>query len=102
MFPGIVMAGLLAVSAPAAEVASDLELPVQIQAGGQPLDVQREGHSAPFVGDFDGDGVRDLLVGQYEQGRLRIYRNLGTNTEPRFDAHTWLSAGGQTGRVPEG
>lgn len=102
MFPGIVMASLLAASAPAAEVASDLELPVQIQAGGQPLDVQREGHSAPFVGDFDGDGVRDLLVGQYEQGRLRIYRNLGTNTEPRFDAHTWLSAGGQTGRVPEG
>jgi FG-GAP repeat len=102
MFHGIVFASLFAASAPSADIASDLQLPVPIQAGGQPLDVQREGHSAPFAGDFDGDGVRDLLVGQYEQGRLRIYRNLGTNAEPQFDAHTWLSAGGQTGRVPEG
>jgi len=102
MFHDIVLASLLAASAPTAEVARDLQLPVHIQAGDQPLDVQRDGHSAPFAGDFDGDGVRDLLVGQYEQGRLRIYRNLGTNAEPRFDAHTWLSAGGQTGRVPEG
>src|SRR5262245_57286628 len=102
MFASLAIAGMLAAGAPAADVAADLQLPVQIQAGGQPLDVQRSGHSAPFAGDFDGDGVRDLLVGQYEQGRLRIYRNLGTNSEPRFDAHTWLTAGGQDGRVPEG
>ena len=105
MFQGIIMASLLAAGAPGApgaNVAGDLQLPEQIQAGGQPLDVQRSGHSAPFAGDFDGHGVRDLLVGQYEHGRLRIYRNVGTSAEPRFDAHTWLSAGGQTGRVPEG
>jgi hypothetical protein len=102
MFHGLVLPLVLAASATGADVVGDLHLPVQIQAGGLPLDVQREGHSAPFAGDIDGDGIRDLLVGQYEQGRLRIYRNLGTNAEPRFDAHTWLTAGGQTGRVPEG
>ena len=102
MFLSTVMASLLAAAAPGADVAADLQLPVQIQAGGKPLDVQRDGHSAPFAADIDGDGVVDLLVGQYEQGRLRIYRNLGTNTNPRFDAHTWLTAGGQMGRVPEG
>jgi len=81
---------------------SDLAPPVHIMAGEKPLDVEREGHSAPFVGDMDGDGVRDLLVGQYDEGRLRIYRNVGTNAEPRFEAYAWLVAGGQTGRVPEG
>jgi hypothetical protein len=102
MFQSIVMAGLLPAAVVAADVASDLQLPVQIQAGGRPLDVERDGHSAPFAADIDGDGAVDLLVGQYDQGRLRIYRNLGTNAEPRFDTHTWLTAGGQSGRVPEG
>ena len=100
MVHALVLTALMA--ATPADVAADLELPVVIQAGGLPLDVQRDGHSAPFVGDFDSDGVRDLLVGQYEQGRLRIYRNIGTNAEPRFESHTWFTAGGQDGRVPEG
>jgi hypothetical protein len=75
---------------------------VHVLAEDQPLDVHQSGHSAPFVADFDGDGIRDLLVGQYEQGRLRIYRNLGTNSQPRFATYTWFEAGGETGRVPEG
>jgi hypothetical protein len=87
---------------PTLPLAGDLAIPIQIQAGGRPLDVEREGHSAPEVGDFDADGVRDLLVGQYHEGRLRIYRNVGTNAEPKFEAHEWFMAGGQTGRVPEG
>jgi hypothetical protein len=91
----------LAATLPAAEL-GDLKPPVQIQAGGQPLDVQREGHSAPFVGDFDGDGVPDLLVGQFDDGRLRIYRNGGTRSRPRFDSYTWFEAGGQIASVPVG
>ena len=49
--------------------------PVQIQAGGKSLDIEREGHAAPFVGDFYEDGGLCLLVGQFDSGRLRIYRN---------------------------
>jgi hypothetical protein len=76
--------------------------PVKIQAGGRPIDVERSGHAAPFVGDFDGDGKLDLLVGQYHEGRLRIYRNFGANKEPRFDSFSWFQAGGKIASVPEG
>lgn len=81
---------------------SELMPPVLLQAGGKPIDVERVGHAAPFVGDFDGDGVMDLLVGQFDEGRLRVYRNLGTNAKPRFESYTWFKAGGELGRVPVG
>ena len=49
--------GVLALAGPArAGEAGELLPPVPVLVGGKPLDVQREGHSAPFVGDFDGDG----------------------------------------------
>jgi hypothetical protein len=79
-----------------------LEPPVPIEAGGRPIDVERDGHSAPFLGDFDGDGIKDLLVGQYHEGRLRIYRNSGTEARPRFESFSWFEAGGDIGRVPAG
>jgi hypothetical protein len=78
-------------------VAADLQLPVRVEAAGKPLDVERDGHSAPFVGDYDGDGVRDLLVGQYHEGRLRIYRNHGSDTSPLYGEPEMFE-----GRVPEG
>ena len=73
---------------------------IKLRAAGQPIDVGGQGHAAPFVGDFDGDGVNDLLVGQFDDGKLRVYRNIGTNAEPRFGDFTWFKAG--TGRVPTG
>jgi hypothetical protein len=88
---------------PALAAASDeLLAPVQVQAAGQALDVQREGHSAPFVGDFFEDGTLALLVGQYDDGRLRIYRNTGTRAKPRFDSYIWFEAGGKIATVPVG
>ena len=81
---------------------SELGDPVPLRAGGAQIDVEHSGHAAPCVADFDGDGVKDLLVGEMFQGRLRIYRNLGSNAEPRFGEFSILLDGTSGGRVPAG
>jgi hypothetical protein len=82
-------------------VAPDLAPPVRVEAGGQPINVDL-GHAAPFVADLKGDGQLTLLVGQFADGRLRLYPNVGTRTEPRFEKFEWFRAGGQVARVPFG
>ena len=61
------------------------------------------GHAAPFVYDFDGDGKRDLLVGQMGSGHLRIYKNVGTNDAPKFGKDFQVfRAAGEDATVPTG
>jgi hypothetical protein len=86
----------------AAPPPAELDPPIHIEAAGRPIDVERSGHSAPFVGDFDGDGLPDLLVGQFDEGRLRIYRNKGTPGKPKFDSWEWFMADGKIASVPVG
>src|SRR5262245_31351668 len=81
---------------------SELAPPFKVLVAGQPLDVGGVGYAAPFVGDFDGDGINDLLVGQFADGKLRIYRNVRTNARPKFEAFTWFLDGKPEGRVPTG
>jgi hypothetical protein len=57
------------------------------------------GHSGPWVEDVDGDGRRDLVVGDFS-GLFRFYRNEGTNTAPRYAAAVNLKAGGADAQVP--
>jgi hypothetical protein len=91
---------VLGADQPVAQRAGDLDAPVPVTAGGEPIDV--EGYAAPFVGDFDGDGRNDLLVGQYVYGKLRVYRNAGTNAEPKFDRFEWFTVDGLPACVPSG
>jgi hypothetical protein len=81
--------------------AGELLPPVRIEAAGKPIDTAI-GHAAPFMADFDGDGVKDLLVGQFGDGILWVYRNVGTNAHPRFAAGVKFKEGKKDGRVPTG
>jgi hypothetical protein len=89
--------GLALADGPAGELAP----PVRLEAAGKAIDTEI-GHAAPFVADFDGDGVQDLLVGQFGQGIMRIYRNKGSNARPKLEAGVTFKAGGKEGRVPTG
>jgi len=57
------------------------------------------GHCGPWVADVDGDGVKDLLVGDFS-GLFRFYRNEGTNEQPRYAKAVSLQAGGVDAKVP--
>jgi hypothetical protein len=92
---------LIALAVPTADGSPGLASPVRLEAAGKLIDTE-VGHSAPFVGDFDGDGVQDLLVGQFGGGSLWFYRNEGTNAEPRLAAGTKFKEGSRDGCVPAG
>ena len=85
----------------AAALSPELEEPVRLEAAGKPIDTEM-GHAAPFVCDFDGDGIQDLLVGQFGDGQLWIYHNEGTNSEPNLAAGIKFKEGKEDGRVPSG
>jgi hypothetical protein len=57
------------------------------------------GHSSPWVEDIDGDGKRDLVVGDFS-GLFKLYRNEGTNRQPQYAKAVNLQAGGVDAKVP--
>jgi hypothetical protein len=79
----------------------ELAPPVRVEAAGQAIDTE-VGHAGPFFGDFDGDGVADLLVGQFGEGILRIYRNEAKSGAPKLAAGVKFKDGKEEGRVPTG
>jgi len=90
----VVMAAMPSPAQTARPELPQLEAPFVVEADGEPI-ACATGHAAPFVTDLDGDGVWDLAVGEFGGGRCRLYKNLGTATEPRFGAFAFLQADGQ-------
>jgi len=95
----LVLAGLIPMEN--AGLSKDLAQPVRLEAAGKPIDTDI-GHAAPFVCDFNGDGIKDLLVGQFGQGMLWIYHNEGTNSQPKLAPGVKFKQGKEDGRVPSG
>ncbi len=47
------------------------------------------------VADWDGDGLKDLLVGEFRPSmKVRFYKNSGTNKAPVFQSYNNLKAAG--------
>ena len=83
---------LLAAIAPA--TAPVFDAPVALEANGSPINVGYGGNASPFVVDWNGDGKQDLLLGQFDGGRVRYYENIGTNFAPAFGDSAYLQADG--------
>ena len=77
------------------EVSSDsstFEAGFKIAAGGKPIDVEI-GHLVPDLVDWNNDGKKDLVVGQFKEGAIRLYLNEGTDAKPVFGEFSLLAAG---------
>lgn len=65
---------------------------VRIQADGQPLEVY--GEPSPNFFDADGDSDLDLICGEFLD-RMTYFQNVGTRSEPKYGAGTFLKYDGQ-------
>jgi len=70
----------------------DLEAGVAILDGGEDLVVPSL-RASPHVEDLDGDGRKDLLLGN-TAGQIVIYFNTGTDSAPMFDGYYSVDAEG--------
>ena len=91
------LAALGLLCCPALCGAAEFEPPVRLKAGGSAIRVEAPGYAAPCWADLDGDGKKDLLVGQFNGGRIRVFKNQG---DGKLAAGTWLRAGGNVAEVP--
>jgi hypothetical protein len=66
---------------------------VLVQAAFQDLLVPG-GYSSPVVVDLDGDGKKDLLVGNGD-GQILFYRNTWTDAAPMFSGYSQVRSAGQ-------
>jgi hypothetical protein len=93
----LLLAALLLGGSTALCSAADFEPPVLLRAGKAAVRVESPGYAAPCWADLDGDGKKELLVGQFNQGKIRVYKHLDAE---RFESGSWLQADGKVAEVP--
>ena len=80
---------------------SKFETPVRIEAGDEYVAVESPGHACPTLADLDGDGLEDLIVGQFSQGNMQFCKNIGEQgNAPKFAAKEWIKSGDVRAVVP--
>lgn len=77
--------------------AVEFEKPVRLEGGGEVIKVERPGYAAPCLADIDGDGKKDLLVGQFNKGKIRVFRG---EDGGKFGKGEWLKTGDKIAEVP--
>ena len=77
--------------------ATEFERPVRLEGAGSAVRVESPGYASPCWADVDGDGQKDLIVGQFNRGKMQVFKNLG---DGKLAAATWLQADGKTAEVP--
>jgi hypothetical protein len=93
----LLLSALLLGSGPGFCRAADFEPPVRLKAGDAAIRVDSPGYAAPCWADLHGDGKMHLLVGQFDDGKIRVFRHLGAE---KFAPGEWLQAEGEVAEVP--
>jgi hypothetical protein len=99
----LILSSALALLMPAVLFAADPEFgPWQyVNANGAPITLSL-GHANPCMVDWDGDNLKDLLVGQYTGGKMRFYPNSGSNISPVFTTFSYMQSDGIDISLPYG
>ena len=71
--------------------------PVRLKADGEWIAVEAPGYAAPALHDLNDDGRKDLVVGQFNDGKMMAYPR---NEDGSFGAGSWIQAEGETAKVP--
>jgi len=74
--------------------------PIEISAGGVPIRTESPGYASPAMVDLDGDGLEDLIVGQFKGGKMLFCKNTGASGTPAFAESAWIETSGQPATVP--
>jgi hypothetical protein len=74
---------------------SPIEIPVVVSSNDKHWSLY------PALGDLDGDGRVDLLIGR-SKGRMQWYRNVGGGARPQYAAPVWFDDICPNGRIPIG
>jgi hypothetical protein len=93
-------------SPPPAPVEAETPREPALAFDGVVFDGTAHGRLIPALGDVDGDGRTDLLVGAGHDagtcgGRLLVFRNRGTDARPDYATPEWFHAAVPTGQIPE-
>ena len=73
-----------------------------MHADGKPIQIgalSSIAHAGPWVADVDGDGDRDLLVGDFP-GYFWYFENAGDDQRPVYTSKGKLQAGGTDAKTP--
>ena len=75
--------------------AADFEPPIRLKVGDAAIRVESPGYAFPCWANIK--GKKHLLVGQFNQGKIQVFKHLGGE---KFARGNWLQAEGKVAEVP--
>ena len=99
--PIVMVLGAMAVLWTCSMAWGQLQEGVLLEADGEAINIE-VGHLVPVVVDWNEDGKKDLLIGQFKEGKIGLYLNEGTDGKPKLKFSGYLKAGGEEISLPSG
>ena len=93
----LLLSALLLAGGAACGRAQEFQPPIRLKAGDAAIRVESPGYAAPCWADLGGTGKKELLVGQFNQGKIQVFKHLG---KEEFAPGTWLQSEGKIAEVP--